>query len=86
MKLYYWDWDKSLKLVKQKVEEFPFHSVEYAKTQHCFTNLSEAKDCARMDLIQRIEELQSALIEIDMIKKESDVIDASIKPLIKWNH
>lgn len=77
MRLYFWDWNKSLKLEKSSnIEEFPFHCVEYAKTQHCFTDYREAKDCARMCLIERIEELQLALIELDSIKSASDVQEA----------
>ena len=60
MKLYFWDWNRSLSI--QRVDmEMPWPNVKEAGMNDCYTSLSVAKTNAIIDLQERISELQKAL-------------------------
>ena len=70
MKLYFWDWGSSL-TIEQCEMEFPFLHNDDAANNDCFTNLESAKLRAKRDLRTRIQDLESALKEVDKINPDN---------------
>ena len=63
MKLYFWDWHRSLSI--QRVDmEMPWPNVKEARMNDCYTSLEAAKWNAIIDIQARISELQRALQDV----------------------